>query len=308
MSQLLIEWFAGHFEIKRTQDPNSIYICCPFCPRTSEGRKSVDKKFHMGVIFIPTNRVPVPCVHCFRCGYSASIKRFIGECEGSDSLISRSLRTILDISDRPVRTAETEKMICKLPEGYELLDGKSIAHQRPIQYLKDRGVSKFLYQMFEIGFCLTGRYSGRLIFPIYFEGVLRGFTSRILSGDGPKYEFAPGFNAASFLYNFDIASRSNVVVVTEGVFDVLRIPYKAVALFGKSMSVKQKLLLASTWDEVIVMLDPDAGDMAYSIWNQLRPFVKCRIASLSECDPAESSDEELMQALESRSGGMEIFL
>jgi DNA primase len=124
----------------------------------------------------------------------------------------------------------------------------------------------------------------------------------------PKYKFPSGFTAASFLYNYDRASRFKKVVVMEGVFDVFRFPQNAVALFGKAMSAKQKLALVSTWKEIIIMLDSDAGEDAYNIQKQLSPFISCTVASLKTGDPADTSKRDLVNALEERNEGMELII
>ena len=142
---------------------------------------------------------------------------------------------------------------------------------------------------------------------LYASGVVGkslGESNRV----NPKYKFPSGFSAASFLYNYDRASKFPKVVVMEGVFDVFRFPDNAVALFGKSLSAKQKLALVSTWKEVLVMLDSDAGESAYKIQKQLSPFVSCRVAKLDEGDPADNRKETLVKALEESNEGMELFL
>jgi DNA primase len=314
MSRLIGEWFNQNFEVKPTHNPSKIYICCPFCVKVSEGRKSADTKFHMGVTFTPVEKSPVPCVHCFRCGYSASIKKFIKACEGPDAFRfnKRFKQALDDLSVVVSPVVESQEVFVPLPKDYSPLDPRCISHGPAIQYLKQRGISKHLWKLFQLGFCMDGPYSGRIIFPIYFQRKLVGFTARIViqtvSQYVPKYQFPSGFSASSFLYNFDRASQFQKVVVMEGVFDVLRFPQNAVALFGKAMSVQQKLKLVSTWKEVIVMLDSDAGESAYRIQKELSPFVNCTVAKLSNGDPADNRKSDLVRALEERNEGMEFII
>jgi DNA primase len=314
LSRLIGEWFNQNFEVKTTHNPSKIYICCPFCVKVSEGRKSADTKFHMGVTFTPVEKSPVPCVHCFRCGYSASIKKFIKACEGPEALhFNKRFRQALDdLSTSFSPSPESREDSIPLPKEYSKLDPRCISHGGAIQYLKQRGISKYLWTLFQLGFCMDGEYSGRIIFPIYYQRKLQGFTARTVTQTVtryiPKYQFPSGFSASSFLYNFDRASQFQKVVVVEGVFDVFQFPKNAVALFGKAMSVQQKLKLVSTWKEVIVMLDSDAGEAAYNIQKQLSPFVNCTVAKLSNGDPADNRKSDLVRALEERNEGMELII
>ena len=312
MNRILIEWFHRNFEVKTTQNPSKIFVCCPFCPKVSEGRQSADTKFHMGVTFVAANQSPVPCVHCFRCGYSASIKRFIKACEGPEAFsFNKRFKQALDdlsVVSHPLPDEFSRISSVPLPQAFRKLDSSCISHGLAIRYLNQRGISRKLWRDFNLGFCMEGIYENRIVFPIYFKQKLRGFTSRTVTNAVPKYKFPSGFTAASFLYNYDTASRFSKVVVMEGVFDVFRFPENAVALFGKAMSAKQKLALVSSWKEVIVMLDSDAGEAAYKIQKQLSPFVKCKIAKLENGDPADNHKDELVKALEARDEGMELFI
>jgi DNA primase len=208
----------------------------------------------------------------------------------------------------PVEHLNESDACIPLPQEYETLDETCISHGAAIRYLHERGISKKLRQKFKLGFCMEGIYTGRIIFPIYYQQKLRGFTSRTIADAVPKYKFPSGFTAASFLYNYDTASQFKKVVVMEGVFDVFRFPQNAVALFGKAMSAKQKLALVNSWEEIIVMLDSDAGEAAYNIQKQLSPFVSCTVAKLEKGDPADNRKKDLVNALEDRNEGMELII
>ena len=58
--------------------------------------------------------------------------------------------------------------------------------------------------------------------------------------------------------NFDNARESDTVVVTEGVFDAIRVGKCGVATFGKAVSETQVGLLQQYWRHVVLLLDPDA--------------------------------------------------
>jgi len=74
----------------------------------------------------------------------------------------------------------------------------------------------------------------------------------------PKYFTMPGMDKRELLWNFDGARGSDTVVVTEGVFDAVRVGRCGVATFGKAVSETQVGLLQQYWRHVILLLDPDA--------------------------------------------------
>ena len=88
----------------------------------------------------------------------------------------------------------------------------------------------------------------------------------------PKYYTCPGMKKTRCLYGFDSARQSPVVFLTEGVTDVWAIGNGAVALFGKSASVYQRDLIATTWRRgaAVVLLDHDARTEAARLTSELQ--------------------------------------
>jgi hypothetical protein len=135
-----------------------------------------------------------------------------------------------------------------------------------------------------------GTTSGRIIFPIYMSGDLHGWQARVIDGstpkgrrcvwkgeqhgwtfptkgsDGnwsdfgvPKYYTCPGMKRSSALFNFDQAVQEgkDLVVVTEGPIDCLKVGKRGVATFGSKITNQQIRILKSNWDLVIWILDRD---------------------------------------------------
>jgi len=168
----------------------------------------------------------------------------------------------------------------------------SLADDHPaITYIKNRGFDPYeLEQVYKVGYCgqgevfARGRYctSNTLMFPMYLEGKLVAWQSRLLYDpdkltesecydngmtddpeDGrlmrfPKYFTMPGFRKGSMFFNFDNAKHSEVVVVTEGTFDSMSVGRCGVAALGKGVSNTQVSILAGNWRLAILLLDPDA--------------------------------------------------
>jgi hypothetical protein len=167
-----------------------------------------------------------------------------------------------------------------------------------IQYLvKERKFNpEYLQRVFGAAYCYEGEYFGRiegsdagrynttdtLLFPMRRDGKLVGWQSRLLYDpdklseaecfakgmvadpeDGKLVRFAkywtmPGMSKGTILFNYDNALKSDVVAVTEGVFDTAGVGECAVATLGKGVSEEQQSMLAQKWKLAILLLDPDA--------------------------------------------------
>lgn len=103
----------------------------------------------------------------------------------------------------------------------------------------------------------------RVFIPVYADGKLVYWQARDVYGmnDTPPYYICKG--GTKSLFNFDLASKANFMVISEGVFDAITIGTNAVALFGKSLTPRQLDQLSRYRKPVIVALDPDeAGQEA----------------------------------------------
>ncbi len=314
---MIRDWFNSKFETRVMQDSDKLSICCPYCELSG---KSSDKKFHMGVSLVPPRNVPVPCVHCFRCGYSASIVKFISEIDNIpykkaktylDRIEHKSIRDLSSILNPDTNPSVKKKHYfqqSKLPEEYNLLNHKSMVQVLAWTYAKERKLSDECIKEFAIGYCVSGLYSRRLIFPVMCEGRLVGFIARSVSTNSTiPYMFPPEFNKSGYLYNYDRALLSDTVVIVEGVFDVFTFPDNAVALFGKTMSNTQCKLISESWDNAIVLLDADASVNSYTVYKRLLAHMQCSIAKLSKGDPASTSKRDLLSSI-SKNAGISVLL
>ncbi|WP_022849708.1 DNA primase [Limisalsivibrio acetivorans] len=147
----------------------------------------------------------------------------------------------------------------------------------PQPYMKKYG-REILYSS---GLFVEGRYGARmrffnrLSFPIRsITGRVVGFSGRSLDGSNPKYMNSPeteAFKKRELLYNIDMAKasikQSEVCIVTEGYFDVMRLQEKgftnSVATMGTSLTKEHVNLLKRYASEIILLFDgDDAGTKA----------------------------------------------
>ena len=104
-----------------------------------------------------------------------------------------------------------------------------------------------------------------IVVPVYENGECIGWQARRtidteIDGTpkaGPKYYTSYGLEKGDHLYNIDNASKGNLVVVTEGVWDCINVGLSAVSTFGCNASREQANLLKARWDCIVILYDPD---------------------------------------------------
>jgi len=249
--------------VKRSRGKNGLeYIVdCLFCSKRQK-------------LYINPNR---GLYICFRCGETGRIEDILGRGKYARPEVAP-----------PVHVPLPEDIE---PPG-ELQSLQSLSPDHPaVQYIKQRKFDLVeLNNVFGVRYCASGRVFGgifnttnTLIFPIWMDGKLRGWQSRLLydpdkldekqcdalgfmrDEDGdivrpPKYFTAPGMTKGSVFFNYDWARKGDLVVVCEGTFDAMAVGRCAVATLGKGLSDEQMRRLRWSWRLAIVLLDPGDAD------------------------------------------------
>lgn len=250
---------------------------CPFCGR---GEKlSVN----------PVKRV----YHCWHCDSSGTLASLLG------------MNVCLSTPAAPItETVKQQKAV--YPPSFDpsqIMPLSCLPDDNPaVAYLRSRGFDpEELDRDFAFRYCARGRVfphvpfdaSNTLVIPIYSEDRFLGWQARLLynpkevsedvlqamgyterkeNGElkrPPKYLTSPGLNKKELLYNVDWAKKFDTVVVTEGVFDCIRVGRQGVATLGKLVSDYQKKMLVSLWRTVVLLLDPDAEEAQRSLAKDL---------------------------------------
>lgn len=250
---------------------------CPFCGR---GEKlSVN----------PVKRV----YHCWHCDSSGTLASLLG------------MNVSLSTPAAPItETVKQQKAV--YPPSFDpsqIMPLSCLPDDNPaVAYLRSRGFDpEELDRDFAFRYCARGRVfphvpfdaSNTLVIPIYSEDRFLGWQARLLynpkevsedvlqamgyterkeNGElkrPPKYLTSPGLNKKELLYNVDWAKKFDTVVVTEGVFDCIRVGRQGVATLGKLVSDYQKKMLVSLWRTVVLLLDPDAEEAQRSLAKDL---------------------------------------
>jgi len=259
---------------------------------------------------------------CFRCGFEGNLRTMFMELNGGyirlveHALLKGEMRvewaeslraTVLKILYATPDGAADELKPVPLPDDAEHLTRcQTGVYARGFNYFtKIRGIPPRFLELFDVRYCVGGRYAQRLIFPVVMNGQYVYFTSRYcgkhkLKSLNPKNEDGH-FTKEHTLMNFDRAVGAKVVALVEGPFDCMA-HKDAVAMFGKKPSAAQVALLETLVDygleEVVVSLDPDASkEMDDTVRRLYGRVPKVTALPLAYGDPDERRDElpELME-------------
>ena len=156
----------------------------------------------------------------------------------------------------------------QLPEEFSsLLDGsKSIAHKMAIRYAKKRNLTTLDIIKYNIGYCDSGEYKDRLIFPSYdSDNHLNFFTARSYYDD--VYLKYKNPEADRNIIGFEnLVDFRFPITLCEGPLDAIAIKRNVVPLFGKVPSIKLMMVLMSDLvKEIFIVLDDDALQAAINL-------------------------------------------
>ena len=143
-----------------------------------------------------------------------------------------------------------------------------------LKYLKKRNITKADILKWKIGFCSSGDYKGRVIFPSFnSDGYCNYFVARSYnSREWMKYKNPPA-SKSDIIFNELYVDFDEDLILVEGVFDAI-VAGNAIPLLGSSMKVKSPLfsLLIDYPKEIFIALDHDAEKKASRIINLLKRY------------------------------------
>lgn len=154
------------------------------------------------------------------------------------------------------------------PDHYYGLYGESIGSEgtKALEYLYGRGITDKQIAYYKLGFCLEGRYAGRVIIPTFDRyGNLVTYAGRDYTGNQmPKVlnnPAVPGTHGSKdWVFNLYNALRTDHLIVTEGPFDAMACGVSGVCIFGKGITETQIMrLVLDKPKRITVCLDADAS-------------------------------------------------
>jgi|TARA_R110000822_G_scaffold85132_3_gene199518 DNA primase len=254
--------------MKSNEGKQQVSYDCPVCSEDIKGLNNGDGKGNFEVNY----RLGV--YKCWACsethGTHGSLRKLMNIY--ATKRIKDRYFSLVDGSDFEYSEANiiTEKI--ELPKEYVPLSNNTKEDYQTIKvirYLKSRAITQDIISRNKIGFCQSGKYSGRVIIPSYDKyGELNYFISRSYVNHKMKY-LNPVTPKEEVIFNEDKINWNKNVFLVEGVFDSLFIP-NSIPMLGKVMSDKLwEVMYGKLTKKIFIVLDSDAWGDAIKLYKKL---------------------------------------
>jgi DNA primase len=173
-------------------------------------------------------------------------------------------------------------------------------YRNAIYYLKNRNIGIYDILKYQISYCETGEYSGKIIIPSFdSNGELNYFVARAFYEDDVIKHKNP--YVSKDIIGFELFINWNLpIVLVEGAFDAITVKRNCIPLFGKTISnkLKQKIIEKNV-KEIYICLDEDAKKQAletaqYFMSNGINVY----FVDLKEKDPNEIGFPKIIEQIE----------
>lgn len=265
---------------------SDIVFNCPFCNHHK-------KKLSVNL----TNQK----YHCWICETKGrSIVNLFYKCGAAKNQIEQ-LKNVLEYyqmkNDSPI---DNPTILLKLPDEY--LSLHKVPNKTVLDFLKKYKPSFTAHDIIrhKVGYCLSGKYAGRIILPSYDKnGTLNFFEGRDFTGLSPyKYLGAPVKINDIIINEFFLDFKSPIVIV-EGFFDSISVKRNVTYLTGSIISekLKHRLLMEET-PLVYIAIDPDKKKQAIKYCIELGSIgIPTRLVELGTKDPSDLGYEGTWDAI-----------
>lgn len=178
------------------------------------------------------------------------------------------------ILEQIIPEEKEEEINLDLPEEFISLCNKNmgVTNAIPLTYLSKRGIEKEDILRWKIGYCPTGPYEGRIVVPSFnMEGKLNYFVARSYDKNWRKYVNPP--ESKDIIFNELMVDWEDDIVITEGVFDAIKIP-NSIPILGSTLRDNSKLFqqIIKHDPAVYMALDPDAETKEFKMIESLLKY------------------------------------
>lgn len=245
-------------DIKERGGDKNVLIQCPFHKGGQESHPSCQ-------VFRDDDDpvVPYGYVHCFTCGYKASLPQFVADCFGEELswgkqwLVERFGNILLQ-QQAPLPEIILDNPVPRRKKGLseEVLAQYDYYHP----YMWQRGLTKEVVDLFRVGYDST---RNAITFPVWDEyGVPMFVTARSVSEK--RFYIPREADKPVYLLNFIKLWNIDTVYVAESQINTLVLwswGYPSIGLFGTGSQAQLNILKRSGIRNYILCLDGDsAGD------------------------------------------------
>ena len=168
---------------------------------------------------------------------------------------------------------EKKKKTLKLPTGYTLFKDSSTVYpvrKQALNYLYNRGISDYMIEKYQIGFCDKGDHAGRIVIPSYdSKGELNYYIARSWNPSSKAKYKNPEAEKDKIIFWENLIDWNKDIFLVEGAFDGIFLD-NAIPMLGKHMS---ELLFNTIYKkankDIIICLDSDAWENALNLYHEL---------------------------------------
>ena len=192
--------------------------------------------------------------------------------------------------------------IVELPKEYQELysaSPTSVIANIVKKYLYERGLCDNDFIKYDIGYCTTGEYGGRVIIPSYSSSNnLNYFIAR--SFDGSYYKYKNPEASKDIIFFENLINWNQPIILCEGAFDAISIRRNAIPILGKSISTSlYKKILTSTVKDIYIALDADAQKKALEVAEKfLNQGKRVFLIDMKDKDPSEMGFKAFTQLIQ----------
>jgi DNA primase len=267
----ILEQILGNYivTIKRKSSGKELNFLCPF-PNCNKHKKKLAISKEKG------------SWHCWSCGRKGLNPDYLvfrfGSSEHKKSWGETVKQVDFNLLEQflfPKEEIKEKVEQLKLPEQFISLVGNySLTSLAARNYLKSRNVTEKDINYWKMGFCLTGRYSNKVVLPSFdFNGNLNFFVARAYDNAGRKYDNPP-ISKKEIIFNELMIDFEKPISLVEGPFDSLIAGENSVPLLGSTLNEDDKLFqkIVKNKTEVYSALDPDAKKKENLIIEKLKKY------------------------------------
>jgi DNA primase len=186
--------------------------------------------------------------------------------------------------------------VVELPKEFKPLAAAShtsVIANKIRNYLYKRRFTDRDFLKYNIGYCTSGEYEGRVIIPSYNEqNQLNFFVGRTYENAYHKYR-NPECSKDIIIFE-NLVNWDKPLILVEGVFDAIAVKRNAIPILGKTLSKSLlKKLVDSKVEDIYIALDKDAFKKALEYTEKfLNMGKRVYLVDMDDKDPSEMGFED----------------
>lgn len=251
------------------------------CPKCNHHKPKLEVNLH-------TNEKGENTFACWVCGFKGkTIKSLLKQLQVPAEQAYEILKYVRkgdELDYKPITAVELPKEFQPLYTASTI----SVIANKVRKYLYNRGFTDKDFLKYNIGYCTSGEYSGRVIIPSYNENnQLNFFVGRTFENAYHKYKNP---EASKDIVGFEnLINWDQPLVLVEGVFDAIAVKRNAVPILGKSLSKSLlKKIVDSRVEDIYIALDKDAFKRALEYTEKfLNMGKRVYLVDMQDKDPSE---------------------